>query len=146
MYWIIIDHMKVIYRLLMLMHKSERPNWREDNIKPRLFSFSDSLQNTLMMFQLKNTLLSCVPSCALPLMFSGLSMMKFPFQTTEKSTGSSLILMPSYRYCRETDKEFTTFCKHWSNVKLILCHWYVCMSYTLICQLLITTCSKRKKE
>ena len=31
-------------------------------------------------------------------MFSGLSIMKFPFHTTEKSTGSSLIFIPSYRY------------------------------------------------
>lgn len=37
---------------------------------------------------------------SLPWIFSGLSIMKLPFHTTEKSTGSSLILIPSYRYCR----------------------------------------------
>jgi len=36
----------------------------------------------------------------LPWIFSGLSIMKLPFHTTEKSTGSSLIFIPSYIYWR----------------------------------------------
>lgn len=42
----------------------------------------------------------CKHLLSLPCIFSGLSIMKLPFHTTEKSTGSSLILIPSYRYWR----------------------------------------------
>ena len=41
----------------------------------------------------------------LPWIFSGLSIMKLPFHTTEKSTGSSLIFIPSYRYYRRRKKK-----------------------------------------
>lgn len=34
-----------------------------------------------------------------PLIFSGLSMMKLPFHTMERSTARSLIFTPSYMYC-----------------------------------------------
>lgn len=40
-----------------------------------------------------------------PWIFSGLSIMKLPFHTTEKSTGSSLIFIPSYKYWKTKDGE-----------------------------------------